>query len=81
MTEYSSQPLRPFFILGDTWCFYKFYTGPKSADLLLTQVLAPAPPSCRPGALLIPGSSSATAIRVPTCACACASANPDIIML
>jgi thiopeptide-type bacteriocin biosynthesis protein len=42
MTEHSSQPLRPFFILGDAWCFYKFYSGPKSADLLLTQVLAPA---------------------------------------
>lgn len=42
MTEYSTQPLRSFFFLGDAWCFYKFYTGPKSADLLLTQTLAPA---------------------------------------
>jgi hypothetical protein len=42
MAEHSSQPLCTFFILGDAWCFYKIYSGPKSADLLLTQVLAPA---------------------------------------
>jgi thiopeptide-type bacteriocin biosynthesis protein len=42
MTESLTKPLRPFFFLGDAWCYYKFYTGPKSADLLLTQVLAPA---------------------------------------
>jgi len=29
------------FFLGDTWCYYKFYCGPKTGDRLLAQTLAP----------------------------------------
>ncbi len=52
MTDYSNQPLRPFFFLGDAWCFYKFYSGPKSGDLLLTQALAPAAEEMQAGGLI-----------------------------
>jgi len=30
------------FIIGDEWIFYKFYTGPKTADVLLTEMVKPA---------------------------------------
>ncbi len=29
------------FILGDTWIYFKFYSGPKTADLILTEVIKP----------------------------------------
>ncbi|MCP4218434.1 MAG: hypothetical protein GY765_27610 [bacterium] len=29
------------FILGDKWLYYKFYTGPKTADIVLTQMIKP----------------------------------------
>ncbi len=29
------------FIIGDEWLFYKFYTGPKTADIVLTRVVKP----------------------------------------
>jgi thiopeptide-type bacteriocin biosynthesis protein len=30
------------FIIGDEWLYYKFYSGPKTADLLLTEMIKPA---------------------------------------
>lgn len=30
------------FILGDEWLYYKFYSGPKTADLILTEMIKPA---------------------------------------
>ncbi|UCH95250.1 MAG: thiopeptide-type bacteriocin biosynthesis protein, partial [Candidatus Aminicenantes bacterium] len=35
------QPLKRAFIIGDEWLYYKFYTGPKSADVILTEVIKP----------------------------------------
>lgn len=29
------------FVIGDEWLYYKFYTGPKTADMVLTQVIKP----------------------------------------
>lgn len=29
------------FILGDEWLYYKFYTGPKTADIILTRMVKP----------------------------------------
>lgn len=29
------------FIIGDQWLYYKFYTGPKTADLVLTEMIKP----------------------------------------
>jgi len=29
------------FIIGDEWLYYKFYTGPKTADLILTEMIKP----------------------------------------
>lgn len=29
------------FIIGDEWLYYKFYTGPKTADILLTRMVKP----------------------------------------
>ena len=29
------------FIIGDEWLYYKLYTGPKTADLVLTQIIKP----------------------------------------
>lgn len=52
MTDTENRRLRPFFFLGDEWCYYKFYCGPKSADLLLTQVLSPAAEDMLAGALI-----------------------------
>lgn len=34
------QPQRTF-IIGDQWLYYKFYTGPKTADILLTRMVKP----------------------------------------
>ena len=36
------QNLKRTFIIGDEWIFYKFYTGPKTADVLLTEMIKPA---------------------------------------
>lgn len=30
------------FIIGDEWLYYKFYLGPKTADLILTEMIKPA---------------------------------------
>ena len=30
------------FIIGDEWLYYKFYSGPKTADLILTEMIKPA---------------------------------------
>jgi thiopeptide-type bacteriocin biosynthesis protein len=30
------------FMLGDEWLYYKFYTGPKTADVVLTEIIKPA---------------------------------------
>jgi len=35
------QPLKRTFIVGDEWLFYKFYTGPKTADVILTEMIKP----------------------------------------
>lgn len=35
-----TQPRQAFF-LGDNWCYYKLYCGPKTGDRLLAQALAP----------------------------------------
>jgi thiopeptide-type bacteriocin biosynthesis protein len=38
----STQPqVRRTFIPGDEWLYYKFYTGPKTADIILTDVVKP----------------------------------------
>lgn len=29
------------FVIGDEWLYYKFYTGPKTADIILTQMIKP----------------------------------------
>ena len=29
------------FIIGDSWLYYKLYTGPKTADLILTEIINP----------------------------------------
>jgi thiopeptide-type bacteriocin biosynthesis protein len=35
------QPLKRTFIVGDEWLYYKFYTGPKTADVILTEMIKP----------------------------------------
>ncbi|HLP62082.1 MAG TPA: thiopeptide-type bacteriocin biosynthesis protein [Candidatus Deferrimicrobium sp.] len=35
------QSLQRTFIIGDEWLFYKFYTGPKTADIILTRMIKP----------------------------------------
>lgn len=35
------QPLKRIFIVGDEWLYYKFYTGPKTADVILTEMIKP----------------------------------------
>jgi thiopeptide-type bacteriocin biosynthesis protein len=35
------QPLKRTFIIGDEWLYYKFYTGPKTADVILTEMIKP----------------------------------------
>jgi thiopeptide-type bacteriocin biosynthesis protein len=37
----SNQPVQRTFIIGDQWLYYKFYTGPKTADLVLTEMIKP----------------------------------------
>lgn len=37
----SGQDLQRTFIIGDEWLFYKFYTGPKTADTVLSQMIKP----------------------------------------
>ncbi|MCP4157985.1 MAG: hypothetical protein GY757_60315 [bacterium] len=38
----ANQPeLQRTFTIGDEWLYYKFYTGPKTADIILTQMLKP----------------------------------------
>jgi thiopeptide-type bacteriocin biosynthesis protein len=34
-------PLKRTFIVGDEWLYYKFYTGPKTADVILTEMIKP----------------------------------------
>ena len=29
------------FILGDSWLYYKIYTGPKTSDAVLTEIIKP----------------------------------------
>ncbi len=36
-----TQPLKRTFIIGDEWLYYKFYTGPKTADVILTEMIKP----------------------------------------
>jgi thiopeptide-type bacteriocin biosynthesis protein len=36
-----AQLLERVFITGDEWLYYKFYTGPKTADVILTEVIKP----------------------------------------
>lgn len=36
-----SLPLKRTFIVGDEWLYYKFYTGPKTADIILTEMIKP----------------------------------------
>ena len=38
--ENTSPPQRTFFI-GSNWLYYKFYTGPKTADVVLTELVKP----------------------------------------
>ncbi|MDQ1351389.1 MAG: Lant dehydr protein [Acidobacteriota bacterium] len=35
------QDLQRTFIIGDEWFFYKFYTGPKTADIVLSRMVKP----------------------------------------
>jgi thiopeptide-type bacteriocin biosynthesis protein len=35
------KPLKREFIVGDEWLYYKFYTGPKTADFILTEIIKP----------------------------------------
>lgn len=35
------QPFKRTFIVGDEWLYYKFYTGPKTADVILTEMIKP----------------------------------------
>ena len=37
----NSNNLQRTFILGDQWLYYKFYTGPKTADIILTRMVKP----------------------------------------
>ncbi len=36
-----TQPLKRTFIIGDEWLYYKFYSGPKTADVLLSEMVKP----------------------------------------
>ncbi|MGS2764959.1 thiopeptide-type bacteriocin biosynthesis protein [Sinomicrobium sp. M5D2P9] len=36
-----SKPTQRNFILGDSWLFYKIYTGPKTSDVVLTEAIRP----------------------------------------
>ena len=37
----SADSVQRTFILGDEWLYYKFYTGPKTADIILTRMVKP----------------------------------------
>lgn len=37
----SKREVQPTFIIGDEWLYYKFYTGPKTADVILTELIKP----------------------------------------
>jgi thiopeptide-type bacteriocin biosynthesis protein len=37
----NGQDLQRTFIIGDEWLFYKFYTGPKTADIVLSRMVKP----------------------------------------
>ncbi len=37
----NNKTLQRYFILGDSWLFYKIYTGPKTTDTILTEVIRP----------------------------------------
>ncbi|SFW75935.1 thiopeptide-type bacteriocin biosynthesis domain-containing protein [Sinomicrobium oceani] len=37
----NNKPIQRNFILGDSWLFYKIYTGPKTSDVILTQIIRP----------------------------------------
>ena len=39
--QVQSLPLKRTFIVGDEWLYYKFYTGPKTADVILTEMIKP----------------------------------------
>lgn len=38
----NNQQIRRTFVIGDEWLYYKFYTGAKTADVLLTEMIKPA---------------------------------------
>ena len=40
-SQMEPQSLKRTFIPGDEWLFYKLYTGPKTADVILTEVIKP----------------------------------------
>lgn len=40
-TSQPEQSVQRTFILGDEWLYYKFYTGPKTADIILTRMVKP----------------------------------------
>lgn len=40
-TNININNLQRTFILGDQWLYYKFYTGPKTADIILTRMVKP----------------------------------------
>lgn len=35
------QPIKRTFMIGDEWLYYKFYSGPKTADMLLAEMIMP----------------------------------------
>lgn len=39
--QVNQQGLQRTFIIGDEWLFYKFYTGPKTADIVLSRMVKP----------------------------------------
>lgn len=40
-TQEQNTAVKRTFIIGDEWLYYKFYTGPKTADLILTEMIKP----------------------------------------
>lgn len=41
LEKVSENQIKRTFIPGDEWLYYKFYTGPKTADIILTDVIKP----------------------------------------
>ena len=37
----SARTIKRTFMIGDEWLYYKFYTGPKTADVILTEMIKP----------------------------------------